>query len=584
MSSLRDAAMAAAEGRPVPAYNPQAVPPQETTEDSKQAKRPNDPIFASPASGTGEDPSKFGTSVVYVARQNQNPPMAANDVPNTRGMTMEQGAQMLMGSTPVQKVVENEKAQNIAPVASSIGLDANALDSSVPGSVEEPSAAVLYAQLQYNPDGSFSPGQMKLVVEHLKDVPSEQYYEITKDLFSGVETELTLMITQAHLSVNAAQKASYNRVIAELDQINEVYKREHPERASIIIDKTQDVNDLGLTSEEHAKLEKAKKVRLVLLEDVDLANIEFEHPPENHVADYIKSIEGSLAKYSVPLPMLGDFISLKGAQIVQMYNIVRWDDSKVDEILNTKASLIYDKLIGGSVLTKFNEFGENRMSYMEFINKFPYNDVDMAIFGILCASSLEESSTSITCQHCQHTWMEPYNLKNLLRLDNVPESIKERTDEILKNKTNGEALRKLYEEKRRVKRYQSPFTKNVYDLSYPTVARALDLLKRVDANDEVASYYSAMALYFNQIGIYNSRTGKYVSVPAEKPDLVLDTLKTLSNEDMNLIANKISEDFLYRPEFLIEVTCPSCGKVARIPLEIDNLIFLKAQDSVVEIV
>ena len=49
------------------------------------------------------------------------------------------------------------------------------------------------------------------------------------------------------------------------------------------------------------------------------------------------------------------------------------------------------------------------------------------------------------------------------------------------------------------------------------------------------------------------------------------------------MVNKVQEDLLYHPEFMMEVECPSCHRISKIPLDIDNLIFLMAQDSMVEI-
>lgn len=577
MNSLRDMAVAAAEGRPIMDQAPQTEPPQayeqhQNTEPNGVAvevtPRQGNPLFAQ---AKIYDVTMVGDTPVYAKPA---PAPVPQNIPTQPNMGIDPGAEMLMRASNQQP----------APAPTNFGLDESALESpTIPGIPAASDNESLYNSLLFNLDGSFSSGQLKLMSEHLISVPVNEYENLTRDLFSGVEAEFKTLITRVHLSVSEAQKASYDRIVATLDRINEDYLKNHPNMANIVIDKSQDVNDLGLTKEEHAKLEKAKKVRLVLLEDVDLATIEFEHPPENHISDYIKSIEGTLAKYSVPLPMLGDFVSFKGAQIIQMVNIIRYDDSKLDENVSTKASLIYDKLISGSILKRYNETGESKMSYNEFINTFPYDDIDMAIFGILCASSLEESQTSVTCQHCDHTWMHSYNLKNLIKLDNVPESIKERIDSILANKSNDVILRDMYSERRKVRRYRSPFSNNVYDISYPTVARALDILKRINEDDSVMAYYALIALYMQQINIYNGKTGKYVAVSAEKPDLILETLKTLTKEDIDLLSNKVREDFYYRPEFMMEVECPTCGRVSKITLNIDSLIFLIAQDSMAEI-
>src|SRR5699024_458620 len=121
-----------------------------------------------------------------------------------------------------------------------------------------------------------------------------------------------------------------NRVKNNIKDDYAKYMEENPNLGVITIDKTQDTNDLSLTTEEHKKLEKVHKIRLIMVEDADLANITIERPDEEHKADYVKSIDGSVSKYSVPLPMMGDFVTFKGAQIIQMVNIINYEDARID--------------------------------------------------------------------------------------------------------------------------------------------------------------------------------------------------------------------------------------------------------------
>lgn len=354
--------------------------------------------------------------------------------------------------------------------------------------------------------------------------------------------------------------------------------------ATVIIDKSkEDINDLGLTRDEHEKLEKVKKIRLVVVEDMDLNNITIERPVEEHKADYVKSLESSISNYHVPLPMFGDFVSFRGAQIVQMINVINYEDARIEEIINKKASLIYDKLVTSSILRKYDSNGKISMNYTEFINKFPYQDIDIALYGILCASNMEETSTSLTCETCSHTWDQKYNLKKLLQLDGVSDAFKQRIDSCIKYKSNDIELKKLHDTMKKARRYKSPFSGNIYDLSYPTVARATNLLKRIDQNDQVMTYDSAIALYLSKILVYNKNKNSYVEVSAEETDLLLDIMLSLCNEDMNMLANQIREDLFYTPTFSLKVVCPSCHKESTLPLSIENMIFLAAQDSMVEI-
>ena len=97
------------------------------------------------------------------------------------------------------------------------------------------------------------------------------------------------------------------------------------------------------------------------------------------------------------------------------------------------------------------------------------------------------------------------------------------------------------------------------------------------------TYLSAIALYMSRILVYNEAKNSYVEVTADETDLMLETMKTLSNEDVNMLAKQIHDELYYAPQFILSSKCPSCGKTSEIPVSIENLIFLIARDSMVEI-
>lgn len=488
-------------------------------------------------------------------------------------------------SAPKKQNSENDQMSSLmgTPVPSSIGLDLSALESPMvdtkitpmtEGSVE----TTLQQEHAVNSD------HMDMLAEIMPDLPIEDRLEIANPILQTRDSIVKDLIMNMGFTREEADTAANNQIRKKISEAYSEYKNNMtPEIGVVTIDKTANVNDLGLTKEEHMKLEKVKRVRLVVMEDADLANIKIERPNEEHKADYVKSIEGSLSRYAVPMPMLGDFISFKGAQMVQLVNAVNYEDARIDEVISTKGSLIYEKFMGGVVMQKYDYTGKSIMSYNEFANKFPYQDIDMALYGILCASSMEENSTSLTCNACSHQWVQSYNLKSLLKLDDISTDFKQRVDSILKYKSNDIEMRKLYEEKRKAIRYKSPFTNYIYDLSYPTIARATNLLKRIDSEDTVMTYLSAVALYLSRILVYNADKDSYIEITADETALLLDTMKTVSNEDLNMLAKQIREDMYYAPQFMLHSKCPSCGRESDIPIGIENLIFLIARDSMVEI-
>ena len=467
------------------------------------------------------------------------------------------------------------------PVPTAVGLDMDTLDSPMMDLTLTPMAQPNRA---VNPEiNAVSQADLDMLQELMPELSVEERINRARPILSTRETIAKDLIINMGFTPEEANTAANNQIRKKIADEYAATKNESAAVGVVTIDKSADPNGLGLTQEEHQKLEKVKRLRLVVVEDVDLAHIKIERPNEEHKADYVRSIEGSLSKYSVPMPMLGDFMSFKGAQMVQMVNIVNYEDARIDEIINTKASLIYEKLIGGAIMQKYDSNGKIIMSYNEFANKFPYQDIDMALYGILCASSMEENSTSLTCTSCSHQWMQNYNLKSLLKLDAITPAFKERVDDVLNYKSNDIELRKLYEKMRKASRFKSPFSNNIYDLSYPSVARATNLLKRINSDDTVMTYLSAIALYISRILVYNEAKDSYVEITAEETPLMLETMKTIMNEDINMLAKQIRDDLYYVPQFVIKSTCPSCGKTSEIPVNVEHLIFLTARDSMVEI-
>lgn len=348
--------------------------------------------------------------------------------------------------------------------------------------------------------------------------------------------------------------------------------------AIIRVDKTDTAKeDLQLTPEEHDKLVTAKAIKLVLVEDAELKNIEIENVSSTQKVDAIRNIEGSLSKYGVPVPIYGDFLTFRGAQLIQIANLTSNEDDRLEDDLNRKANLIYSKLVSGTLLKKTDNNGKSIMNYQEFVNKFSYMDVDMAIYGILCASNPEEGSTELTCKKCGHKFDHKYNFKRLMTQDGLSDDIKNRYEEILNNRTNDIYLKKLHDATNKAKRYKSPFTNNVYDVSTPSIARMINIFKRIDQEDSIMVHNSIFASFLNAIYIYNSNTGKYIMIDDSEIDTMLDTISEIPQDDISMLQKEITA-MSYSPRFALKGECPSCGNKYDIPINVDYLLFFKAQD------
>lgn len=408
-------------------------------------------------------------------------------------------------------------------------------------------------------------------------LPPERRTELAQRMTKEKADYKKSLILDGYTPFEAEQATEkwFTRKVTEEDA---QYAEENPEIGIIKIDKTDTAKeDLQLTPEEHEKLYPTKAIKLVLVEDAELKNIEIENISTDRKTDYIRNLEGSLSKYSVPIPIYGDYMSFRGAQLIQLANIQSRDDDRLEDDLNRKASLIYSKLIGGSLLKKSNDQGKTIMSYQEFTNKFSYMDIDMAIYAILCASNPEEGSTELTCNKCNHSFEHNYNFKRLMTMDGLSDEIKQRYEDILANRTNDIALKKLHDSSNAARRYKSPFTNNIYDVAAPSIARMIDVFKRINQEDSIMVHNSVFASFLNAIYIYNENTGKYLQIKDNEVDLMLDTISDIPQDDITMLQKQITT-MTYAPKFAIVGDCPSCGTHYEIPVSVDNLLFFKQRD------
>lgn len=415
----------------------------------------------------------------------------------------------------------------------------------------------------------------------MPDLDEIAFSDASSKIRADIDTYRKNLIIRSGLTVEEANEAAYNRMKKLGNDENNAYLEKNPKVGIVEISKT-DVEKLQFTPEEREKLVKVKTIKLKVIEDTTLATLPIERVEKNNKAAMLQSLDTNLSQYSVPLPLANDYCRFKGSQLIQLIQAIRYDDATLDEVISNKASLVYNQLANGANLKKYDEDGKIIMSYQEFINKFLFHDLDMALFGILVASSMEEIESALTCGSCKNKFQWKYNLKTLLNLDEISDDFKEKFDDILKHKSNPDYLENLYKKNYKSIRVESPITKNVYELNYPTIARAINLYRLIDTTDETMVYLSAFALFIDKMYVYNKKTGNYIEIEESEYRYLLDVLQMIPQEEIDIIQNFL-KPFIYVPKFILESKCPSCGFKMKNELSIDDLVFLKARDSSMEI-
>jgi len=415
----------------------------------------------------------------------------------------------------------------------------------------------------------------------LPDVDDETFKEASVRIRTEIENYRRGLIVNYGFTFEEATKAAKNRAMKLAQDENNAYLEKHPKVGVVEINK-KDVDKLEFTDEEREKLHKVKAIQLVVVEDAELKTIQVEKVDKKHKSSIIQTIDGCLSKYSVPVPITCDFATFKGAQIVQLLSIVKYNDEQLPEMIGKKASLLYDRFVGGTRLRKYAENGKVIMSYNDFINNFYFHDMEMGLFGVYIASSPEDVETNMQCSHCNNKFNWRYNLKQLIKADNIPETFKETMDNIIGKNYDEVYLNDMYNERHKATRLKSPLTNNIFNIAYPTIGRAINIYRSIDQTDEVMIYLASIALFVHDLYILNRSSGKYVHIEEDEYVELLEALQLLPQSDIDIIM-KYVQDKVYKPEFVLKSKCPYCGNEMENELSIDDLVFLIAQDSSREI-
>ena len=441
------------------------------------------------------------------------------------------------------------------------------------------------SSIEVSDDEIFDEDEFVITDEELNEVMPDLDESMIQEKYAKVRNDVVAfrknLFIRKGFTPEEADEAARNRVKKLGEEENNAYLEEHPKLGIVEVDK-RNVDKVEFTQEEREKLSKVRSIQLKVVEDMELKTIEIEKVDKKNKATVLQSIDSNLSQHSVPLPLACDFARFKGSQIIQLIQAVKYEDSTIDEMISKKASLIYNQLSLASNIEKYDENGKVKMSYVDFTNKYLFHDMDMGLYAILVASSMESIDTELTCGSCGQPFTWSYNLKTLLNLDDLSDDFKDLFEDILAHKSDKPYLNKLYEMKNKSVRVQSPITQNIYELNYPTIARAINLYQTIDQKDETMIYLSAFALFIDKLYVYNNNSGKYIPVDEDEQRSLFEVLQSIPQEEIDII-QKFLKPYMYAPKFVLKSKCPSCGFDMQNELSIDDLVFLKARDSSTEI-
>lgn len=447
---------------------------------------------------------------------------------------------------------------------------------------EEETTSKTYTEEKLDESELFN--EFKLTDEDLQtempDITPEMAMEMYPKMREEIEAYRKNLILHSGFTTEEADEAARNRLKKRGKEENDAYLKEHPNVAVVEIDKKNE-DKIDFTPDEREKLTKVKVIELRVVEKKDMEAIKVKKVDKKKRTAILQNLDMNLSQYSVPLPILHDFARFKGAQIIQMVQAVQYEDDKLEDIISKKASLIYTQLSGGTILQKYNNEGKTVMSYNDFINTYPYYDLDMGLYGILIASSMEEIETELTCGSCNQAFTWKYNMKQLLSMDGFTEKFKGIIDGILTNKSDASFMKKGHDESTSVIQVTSPITNNIYEFTTPSIGKMIDMYKAINQEDKTILYLSSIVGFIHKLYVYDKSAADYIEIEEDEYVELFDVFQVLPQEELDILG-KYLEPYIYEAEFILKSKCPKCGHNMENHLGIENLVFLKARNSRVE--
>lgn len=377
-------------------------------------------------------------------------------------------------------------------------------------------------------------------------------------------------------------EALAKRLNKEIDALKVKYGKKN--NVVVIEVPESEAEKVTFTDAQERKLEKATKIQLVKVESKNLNTMKVKNFEKSETKlKYIQAMNSPyMSKYNIPLPLTGEFATFRGALLIEMLQSRSTEDESTYSIIRKKASLAYHHYVEGVNYKIKDEKGITIMSFEDFMKHFRYQDLDLMVYAVTCASSGPMTVSDLQCAKCGKSFSHEFALSSLLKMDNTPEKIRETYENIITHHTQLKYMETLKEEQDTLVRCESPITKYIYDIGTPSIDRALGILSLEGVENEAVEYYIAsIALFVHAMYIYDEEDDSYIHVNAEEYETLMDALKMLPQAELSIL-NEMVTEMSYSPEFIMDSKCPECGSDLRNNLPVNDLVFFVSPETSVE--
>lgn len=365
------------------------------------------------------------------------------------------------------------------------------------------------------------------------------------------------------------------------DSETEEISEEKKSLVNVIIDKTGLGGDFIFTDDEKEKLFSATEIRLTEVEEIDLATIKVKKS-EKSFLESVDEFQLGSSRVPVVFPASRFRAEMTGLSYGEMGDISLNGENITFEQIRKKLTVIYNKMVNPSI-GKFE-------SFEDFLRKFAYIDIDLAVYGLVVATFPEVDDIPLTCNNprCKKSFNHKFSPRTLIRFEKANESFLNATKEVIEcppdkaSKLSEESPTRMH---KMIKLPDSKFIVEIgfassYDYLYTIVDNVLGDKFEEEHPDDVNGILQLNTTLLSLIrGVYVPRKDGEYEYYDDFEDMI-NALYMIKPGEVAILASlltKYTEGYSIDFE-LVDITCPHCGtKTRTIPLDINYLVFLKYQ-------
>ena len=413
-----------------------------------------------------------------------------------------------------------------------------------------------------------TPQEMVAVMETLgKAAESEE-------IMNGEKVETVAMDTQESEEKPAEEFKKESEETAVVDE-------ERKNIVNILIDKTGLGGDFKFTDEEKEKIFSSTEIHLKEVEEMDLSTITVKKADKSFL-ESVNEFQLSSSKVPVVFPASRFKAYMTGLSYGEMGDMSLNNENVTFDQLHKKLTVIYNKMINPSI----GEFE----SFEDFLKKFAYVDIDLAVYGLVVATFPEVDDIPLTCNNekCKRSFNHKYSPRTLLRFEKANDKFLNAMKDVVECPA-GDSDKLLESSPARVhKRVKLPFSgfiieigiASAYDYLYTIVDNIIGDKFKNEHPDDVNGILQINATLLGLIRAVYVPSGNGSYTMFDNFEDMINALYMVKPEEISILASLLQKyTDSYTVEFeLFGIKCPHCGtETRRIPLDINSLVFLKYQ-------